>query len=85
VLGFRFFLDEQLANRIVRIHQLTQLIPDLSKHIIRVSLSDLLHSLYFLVVLDLLRVRRIGYLLKLHLQVIKNFLDLTCRTFDVLV
>ena len=85
MLGFRLFPDKQLTNRIVRIHQLTQLISDLREHIVWVSLGDLLHPLHFLVVLDLLRVRRIGYLLKLRLQVIKYVLDLTRRAFDVLV
>jgi hypothetical protein len=83
----RFFLllQEHLANLVVLIHQNAQIITNLDKNIVRVSLANLLHSLYFFVILNLLCVRWIRYLLELRLQIIQYIFYFPRCTLDVLV
>jgi hypothetical protein len=80
-----FLRQERPADVVIRIHQRTQIVTNLQEHIVRVSPANLLNPLYFLVVLNLLRVRWATDLSELRLQIVQHTLYIARRTLDVLV
>jgi hypothetical protein len=85
LLCLQLLFQERFTDRIIRVHQHTQLFTDVGKYIVRVGLGYLLHPLHFRVVLLLLCWCRVGYLLVLRLQIIQHILDFPCRAFNLLV
>jgi hypothetical protein len=59
--------QQRLAQRVIAVHQHTQLIPNLGVNVIWVSFGYFLHPLYFGVVLLLLYRCRVYYLVVLLL------------------
>jgi len=81
----RFLHKEGFSDLIIGIHQRTQIVANLEKHIVRIGPADFLNALDFLVVLLFLCVGGVWYLLELRLQIIQYILNLASGTFNVLV
>ena len=69
----------------MRVHQSAQLITNLRKHVIWISLRHFLHPLYLSVELLALRGSRVDDLFVLLLQIINDVFGLPCYAFKFLV
>jgi hypothetical protein len=69
----------------VRIHQRAELVADVGKYVVRISLCYLLDPLHLGVILLLLYRRRIYYLVVLLLQVFQYVADIAGCALDVFV
>ena len=85
LLRLQLLFQEQLANRIIVVHQHTQLLTDIRKHIVRVRLCHFLHPLHFRLVLCFLYRCRVNDLVVLLLQVFQYIAYITRCAFDLFV
>jgi hypothetical protein len=81
----RFLCQERLADVVIRIHQRAQIVANPQEHVVRVGLGNLLHPLYFFVVLNFLGVCGFFDLPELRLQIIQHIFNFARCAFDVFV